>query len=65
MYFGPHLVTWLLMDAQRWIDWREIDGIVAVEDAFPSAHGGGGLSQPALPKQPDSVFDWCDVGVVC
>jgi len=30
MYFGPHLVNWLLMAAQRWIDWREIDGIVAV-----------------------------------
>ena len=30
MYFGPHLVNWLLMAAQRWIDWREIDGIVPV-----------------------------------
>lgn len=30
MYFGPHLVDWLLGAAQRWIDWREIDGIVPV-----------------------------------
>ena len=30
MYFGPHLVTWLVGAAQRWIDWREIDGIVPV-----------------------------------
>jgi len=30
MYFGPHLVNWLLMAAQRWIDWGEIDGIVPV-----------------------------------
>jgi ComF family protein len=30
MYFGPHLVNWLVIAAQRWIDWREIDGIVPV-----------------------------------
>lgn len=30
MYFGPHLVNWLLIAAQRWIDWREIDAIVPV-----------------------------------
>ena len=30
MYFGPHLVNWLQVAAQRWIDWREIDGIVPV-----------------------------------
>jgi ComF family protein len=30
MYFGPHLVDWLLHATQRWIDWREIDAIVPV-----------------------------------
>ena len=30
LYFGPHLVNWLVAAAQRWIDWREIDGIVPV-----------------------------------
>ncbi len=30
MYFGPHLVDWLVGAAQRWIDWREIDAIVPV-----------------------------------
>jgi ComF family protein len=30
MYFGGHLVDWLRGAAQRWIDWREIDGIVPV-----------------------------------
>jgi ComF family protein len=30
MYFGRHLVDWLRGAAQRWIDWREIDGIVPV-----------------------------------
>ncbi|MGA2603642.1 MAG: ComF family protein [Verrucomicrobiia bacterium] len=30
MYFGPHLVDWLLGAAQRWIDWREVDAIVPV-----------------------------------
>ena len=30
MYFGPHLVTWLVAAARRWIDWREVDGIVPV-----------------------------------
>ena len=30
MYFGPHLVDWLLMAAQRWIDWPEVDAIVPV-----------------------------------
>lgn len=30
MYIGPHLVNWLLIAAQRWIDWREIDAIVPV-----------------------------------
>jgi ComF family protein len=30
MYFGRHLVDWLLVAAQRWIDWREIDAIVPV-----------------------------------
>jgi len=30
MYFGTHLVDWLLIAAQRWIDWREIDAIVPV-----------------------------------
>jgi ComF family protein len=30
MYFGPHLVNWLLGAAQRWIDWGEIDAIVPV-----------------------------------
>ena len=30
MYFGPHLVNWLLLAAQRWLDWREIDAIVPV-----------------------------------
>jgi len=30
MYFGPHLVNWLLIAAHRWIDWREIDAIVPV-----------------------------------
>ena len=30
MHFGPHLVNWLLIAAQRWIDWREIDAIVPV-----------------------------------
>jgi ComF family protein len=30
MYFGPHLVDWLLIAAQRWIDWREVDAIVPV-----------------------------------
>jgi ComF family protein len=30
MYFGPHLVNWLVEAAKRWIDWGEIDGIVPV-----------------------------------
>jgi len=30
MYFEEHLVNWLVVAAQRWIDWREIDGIVPV-----------------------------------
>ena len=30
MYFGTHLVDWLVIAAQRWIDWREIDVIVPV-----------------------------------
>ncbi len=30
MYFGPHLVDWLHVAARRWIDWREVDAIVAV-----------------------------------
>ena len=30
MYLGPHLVEWLVGAAQRWIDWRDIDGIVPV-----------------------------------
>jgi ComF family protein len=30
MYFGTHLVSWLLIAANRWIDWREIDAIVPV-----------------------------------
>ena len=30
MYFGPHLVNWLVGAAQRWIEWREVDGIVPV-----------------------------------
>ncbi|MGD1020187.1 MAG: ComF family protein [Verrucomicrobiia bacterium] len=30
MYFGRHLVDWLSGAAQRWIDWREVDGIVPV-----------------------------------
>jgi len=30
MYFGTHLVDWLLVAAQRWIDWRELDAIVPV-----------------------------------
>ena len=30
MYFGPHLVDWLVVAAQRWIDWNEVDAIVPV-----------------------------------
>lgn len=30
MYFGKNLVDWLVIAAQRWIDWREIDAIVPV-----------------------------------
>ncbi|HUJ10425.1 MAG TPA: ComF family protein [Verrucomicrobiae bacterium] len=30
MYFGLHLVEWLLGAARRWIDWREIDGLIPV-----------------------------------
>lgn len=30
MYFGPHLVDWLVAAARRWIDWREVDAIVPV-----------------------------------
>ncbi|HTS16739.1 MAG TPA: ComF family protein [Verrucomicrobiae bacterium] len=30
MFFGPHLVDWLVGAAQRWIDWREVDAIVPV-----------------------------------
>jgi len=30
MFFGPHLVNWLVIAAQRWIDWREVDAIVPV-----------------------------------
>jgi len=30
MYFGPHLTDWLVGAARRWIDWREVDGIVPV-----------------------------------
>jgi ComF family protein len=30
MYFGTHLVDWLLIAGQQWIDWREIDAIVPV-----------------------------------
>jgi competence protein ComFC len=30
MYFGQHLVNWLVGAAQRWIDWREVDAIVPV-----------------------------------
>jgi len=30
MYFGRHLVDWLVGAAQQWIDWREIDAIVPV-----------------------------------
>jgi len=30
MYFGPPLVNWLVIAAQRWMDWREIDAIVPV-----------------------------------
>ncbi len=30
MYFGPHLVDWLVGAAQRWIDWTAVDAIVPV-----------------------------------
>jgi len=30
MYFGPHLVTWLVGAARRWIDWCEVDALVPV-----------------------------------
>jgi hypothetical protein len=30
MFFGSRLVDWLLMAAQRWIDWCEIDAVVPV-----------------------------------
>jgi ComF family protein len=30
MYFGPHLVDWLVGAGRRWIDWREVDAIVPV-----------------------------------
>lgn len=30
MYYGPHLVAWLLAAAKRWIDWTKVDAIVPV-----------------------------------
>jgi ComF family protein len=30
MYYGPHLVAWLLGAATRWIDWHAVDAIVPV-----------------------------------
>jgi ComF family protein len=30
MYFGPHLIDWLMEPARRWIDWQQVDAIVPV-----------------------------------
>jgi hypothetical protein len=37
MYFGPHLVDWLVQAAQRWIDWREIDAVL-LQDGRTRVH---------------------------
>jgi len=48
MYFGTHLVNWLLIAARQRIDWREIDAIVQLPSGFGKPNTSGYPSGQAV-----------------